>query len=235
MKITKYAFVLGFGLLYLMLPGSLRANTIYSYSGAPYSSCNGGYAPCPPVTISLSITFDTSLQGTALDNLNNSNITPDVTSFSMSDGVFVSITNLTANNYAFFISTGASGGITGWAIFSTSNSGGISEFAGSCGFVALAADCGPEADITGGVDCSSFLAGSIQFPVEEADGCSLPSQPYDVYWQAPKSTATTPEPSSLLLLTIGLLGLMTMMWRREWPCVRVGLIRKRISPSPQNH
>jgi hypothetical protein len=79
--------VAGFSLLYLMLPGSLRADTIYSYSGAPYSSCDGEYAPCSGIAPFLSITFDTSLQGTALDNLNNSNITPDVTSFSMSDDI----------------------------------------------------------------------------------------------------------------------------------------------------
>jgi hypothetical protein len=56
------------GLLYLLLPGSLRADTIFTYTGNAYTDCSGVYT-CTPTPPALSITFETTLTGTQLDNL----------------------------------------------------------------------------------------------------------------------------------------------------------------------
>jgi hypothetical protein len=91
--------------------------TQYTYSGDTYgtSDCDGPY--CTGGPYSLTITFDTSLSGSALDNLGyNTDITPDVTSFSIADGSGFALTQSTATSYNFQIGTDASGNINWWQI-----------------------------------------------------------------------------------------------------------------------
>ena len=116
MKSTVILFCLG--LLCLMLPGSLWADTIYTYTGNPYTNCTGVYYCGPGDTrpLSLSITFDVPLAGDQLDNLPYGFV--PVSSFSITDGTGLYITG--ANDLfgpsEFLIATGPTGAITTWFI-----------------------------------------------------------------------------------------------------------------------
>jgi hypothetical protein len=111
-------FVLSIGLLSLLclvLPGSLRADTIYSYTGNPYTVNLGTYSGG---TYSLSVSFDVAA-GTPLDSLApDTNITADVTSFSFTDNHGLSITpaNLIGASDQFYVGTDSSGDITTWFV-----------------------------------------------------------------------------------------------------------------------
>ena len=56
------------GLLCLLVPGLMWAGTVYTYTGNPYTDCTGTYV-CTGTSPALSLTFDTPLTGTQLDNL----------------------------------------------------------------------------------------------------------------------------------------------------------------------
>lgn len=73
MKITLWRIlpVLLMG-VYLFV-ASARADTVYTYTGNPFTDCLGIYH-CNGTTPFLSITFDTTLTGPALDNLNLADI-----------------------------------------------------------------------------------------------------------------------------------------------------------------
>src|SRR5271167_3953383 len=89
--------------------------TQYNYSGDTYGTadCDGPY--CTGGPYALIITFDTSLTGAALDNLGyNTDITSDITSFSISDGSGFALTKSTATSYNFQIGTDASGNLDWW-------------------------------------------------------------------------------------------------------------------------
>src|ERR1700693_2137948 len=119
-SIAKFAFSIGLlGLLCLMLPGSLRADTIYTYTGTPFTTCYVSYT-CNGTTPFLSITFDTTLSGAQLDNLSLGStgvITATVTSFTFNDNAgFTYIGPALGTNGMFDIGTDASGHITSWAL-----------------------------------------------------------------------------------------------------------------------
>jgi hypothetical protein len=91
-------------LLCFMLPGALRADTMYSLSGT-----YGSY--------SVSISFDTSLTGSALDGLTSDNITPTVSDF-------LETNTIPGNGSASLnvtISTDSLGNITTFSITDTSD------------------------------------------------------------------------------------------------------------------
>jgi hypothetical protein len=90
-------------LLCFALPGALRADTMYSLSGT-----YGSY--------SVSISFDTSLTGSALDSLTSDNITPTVSDF-------LETNTIPGNGSASLnvtISTDSLGNITAFSITDTS-------------------------------------------------------------------------------------------------------------------
>ena len=91
-------------LLCFMLPGALRADTMYSLSGT-----YGSY--------SVSISFDTSLTGSALDGLTSHNITPTVSDFSETN----TIPGNGSASLNVTISTDSLGNITTFSITDTSD------------------------------------------------------------------------------------------------------------------
>jgi hypothetical protein len=102
-----------------------RASSIqYTISNDIYNMCGGSY--CVGGPYSLSVTFDVP-SGTSVDNLTftqgplstgiGGNIEPYITSFILSDGTGLQITNSTVTGNDFFnIATDGSGNITAWYI-----------------------------------------------------------------------------------------------------------------------
>jgi hypothetical protein len=112
-------FLFSLRLLCLMLPCSVWADTIYTYTGNTYGLCEGVYY-CNDTSpaLSMSITFDVPLAGDQLDNLPLGPV--PVSSFSITDGTGLYITQANAVDVtqpvAFYISTTPTGAIFFWSI-----------------------------------------------------------------------------------------------------------------------
>jgi hypothetical protein len=219
--------VLPFGLLTLlclMLPRSLRAQTVYTYTGNPYNFCVGTYAPsginnvCPN-PYALSLTFDTTLTGSALDNLTlgTGNITPDVTSFSFGDGSGFSLTQAGATNFSAVIATDSNGNILSWVIsaqdYPASGTGPFSQGLTESGY-----GLGTVADDTllesyDGVSYGTVSNGNFtEVGGAFADSTQPPNQ---ISGAENWTVTTTPEPSSLLLMGTGLLAVFALTTRSK--------------------
>src|SRR5580658_1813906 len=120
--------VYSIGLLCLMLPSSLRANTTYSYTGNAYTSCYGSYvaggAICAIYAVDLS--FLTSLTDSELDNLSNDDISATIRGlgFTVTDGFggfgcyfdYFPCGTGEPDLFLATITTDATGDITAWSI-----------------------------------------------------------------------------------------------------------------------
>lgn len=121
--------------LLLVTTALTRASSIqFTISNDVYTECSGIY--CSGGPYSLSVTFDVP-SGTNVDNLTftqgplstgtGGNIEPFITSFLLSDGTGLQITNSTVNGNDFFnIATDGSGDLTAWYI-NVSNASGYFE------------------------------------------------------------------------------------------------------------
>jgi hypothetical protein len=187
---AKFVFSIALlGLLCLMLPGSLRADTIYMYTGRPYTDCYGSYvSTCS--TLSLVMKFDVAA-GTSLDNLTYTDIASDVTSWSGTDGTGLDLSNTNTTLAWMDIFTDGRGDITFWAIGACS----VYPWSGLCPGNWMGTD--------------SYPVSAIDFSITggEGNGSNI-DDPGS--WTTP-----TPEPSSFFLLLGTLLGLLALAARSK--------------------
>lgn len=202
---TKFVSIGLLGLLCLIQPGSLRADTVYTYKGNAYTSCTGITpatvgADCSGGPFALSITLDV-VAGTPLDNLTlfgtGSDITSDVSKYSFTDGTGLNITQADGSLPFFDIGTDAYGNITSWEM-------GADYPAGPCVF------------------CTQYTVLSLRSSVADVDKSVNLPYPYLVgltttwtsFTPGTWSPVVTAEPSTYLLLGTGLLGLLALAGRR---------------------
>ena len=204
------------------LAPSAIANTVYTYTGTPYTTCYGSYvAGCS--SYSLTGTLDLTLSLSQLKNLSDFTIpASDIASFSFTDGFAASLNQLTAAYSLFVIDTNSQGQITNWGIIllsvlpaahattddvTTIIMGDINPF-GVKGVLSgndIDLDC-TSATKTPPSGCSIHTSDIIDGGGEKGSSGT---------WSVQGTTAPTPEPSSLLLLGTGLLGLGPFLRRRS--------------------
>jgi hypothetical protein len=174
------------GALFAMgLVPSAKAGTIFTYTGNNYTTCGGTY--CTGGPYALSVAFTTTLMGSSLANLPYTDISATITSFTFTDG---SGLTLHSNLQSLDISTNASGNISTWLIGAcgtTCDTQMQTNWHSPFGFI-------PGADFS---ETTAGFAGNFGFISSD-----------------PGSWGRTPEPSTFVLLAIGLLVFGIVLPRR---------------------
>jgi hypothetical protein len=230
---AKFFFSIGLlGLLYLLLPGSMRADTTLTYTSNPYNFCSGTYAPsginnvCPQ-PYALSLTIDTTLSREQLENLTLNftadytasqtggwppgisqivgNLTPYVSAFSFTDGSGFSITQANATKYGFDVTTDEKGHIQSWVIFAEilpPSGTGPVYFAQTEAGIGLGPDAEPILESLDFSLVGTEANGNFASTIGSGEADSTAS-PYQIDSPGQWTVTGTSEPSSVALMLAG--------------------------------
>src|SRR5258708_11264871 len=187
-KLIRVALVCS--LLAICLSPSAFADSTYTYQGPNFTvfsgtdSCISGFGEC---AITASITLSQPLSA----NFSGA-VTP--IAFTVSDGTNVITSTQNPSVFEIFFVTGSSGVITNWNVDVGTNS--VELFTDTFGSQAEPGLCSEASDESG----------------NSATGCA--STPVGVVgsWSGP--TTATPEPSSILLFSFGLMGIALLSFKR---------------------
>jgi hypothetical protein len=174
------------------------ANTVYTYTGNPYTTCNG-WSACNGTVPYLSIGFSTSMTTSQLANLPLTDITSTVTSFTFNDhaGEVLDQNTVPSGGFSLSIATGSNGLPTAWFADAVNPQGTISLY--------------------------SCFNGICLFPFTNMDRTLINNLAPVGYsqtvgtWASPTTVAKTPEPgtTSLTLSGLAFLGLLMVFRKRQ--------------------
>jgi hypothetical protein len=189
----------------LCVPGLTRADTTYTYTGQPFNqffgtdSCSGGVGQC-----SLQGSF--TVAGPLASDLTDVAINP--TSFSLTDGnTTITDANLYPGSFAFDVTTDATGTIVGW-LFQAADAPYPPVYAAT--YTGLWS-CFNVSQCTPGYTPADDSNVGIEF-VGGTPGQAMVIGTAGT-WSDPPTPA--PEPSSLLLTTLGLLAVGILGLRKR--------------------
>jgi hypothetical protein len=189
-----------------LAPTATADSVTYTYTGEVYTNCFGSYAPSSgPCTEQQTITF--TLAAPLAPDQTQDNISALVTSFSFSDGTGLVITQADDPLFGFAVNTDTSGNIVEWNAGAIEGNSGISSSNG----INLVGPISGSSDFSYANDSDSAALGTCVLDISPAN-CSDLNVGYEL--NDPGSWSV-PEPSTLALLGIGLIGLIVLRPRRR--------------------